>query len=80
MGDMQLVRFKHGKDSFEVLSKPGSVLKYRKGALGWDNVLVSEIVFKNSAKGDRASASELVYVRCDVLFLFSGPHSAQTTR
>jgi len=37
--DFQIVRHKVGGSNFEVLTKIGSVLKYRKGNLGWDNVL-----------------------------------------
>lgn len=59
MASSQIVRYKHGKTVFEVMTRPGSVLKYRDGKLGWDNVLVADEVFTNSKKGDRAKASEL---------------------
>jgi len=37
----------------------GSVLKYRQGALGFDNVLVSDVIWKNINKGERANTEEL---------------------
>jgi ribosome maturation protein SDO1 len=57
--EFQLVRYKHGGHTFEVLTKPGTVLKYRKGLLGWDNVLVSDEVFKTASKAEKASAADL---------------------
>lgn len=45
MADVQIVKFKVGKVHFEVLTKPGSVLKYRKGQIGSiDNVLMTDDV------------------------------------
>ena len=58
---MQIVRYKHGKLHFEVLTKPGAVLKFRNGNLGWDNVLASDTVFKNSQKAEKPSGAELAY-------------------
>jgi len=59
MPEHQVVRYKVGKSNFEILTKPGSVLKYREGKLGWDNVPFADVVYKNQAKGDKASAIEL---------------------
>jgi len=56
---MQVVRYKHGKTNFEVGCKVGTVLKYRKGQLGYEGVLASEEIFKDIKKGDRPSADEL---------------------
>jgi len=59
MPEHQLVRYKAGKVTFEVLTKVGSVLKYRDGKLGWDNVLFVDEIFKNQTKGERANAEDL---------------------
>jgi len=56
---MQVVRYKHGKTNFEVACKVGTVLKYRKGQLAFENVLSSEEIWKDIKKGDRPSADEL---------------------
>jgi len=58
----QLVRYKKGKKVFEVLTKPGSVRKYRIGKLGWDNVLVSDQIFTNSKKANLAKGTDLIDV------------------
>jgi len=44
----------------EVMTKPGSVLKYRAGKLGFDNVLQSDDIWKNSSKGERAANADLM--------------------
>jgi len=59
MPDHQMVRYKSGKYTFEVLTKVGSVLKYRDGKLGWDNVPFADEVFKNFSKAERAKSEEL---------------------
>ena len=43
----QIVRYKKGRVVFEVVTKPGSVRKYRAGKLGWNNVLIADQVFSN---------------------------------
>ena len=58
----QLVRFKSGKITFEILTKPGTCLKFRQGKLGFDSVMFADEVFKNFAKGERPTNEELVYV------------------
>lgn len=55
----QIVRLKKGKQVFEVITNEGSVLKYREGNLGWDKVLVTDVIFKNSSKGDQANETDL---------------------
>ena len=55
----QLVRYKHGKKVYEVVTKPGAVRKYRDGKLGWDNVLATDAIFTNFKKGNFAKGSEL---------------------
>jgi ribosome maturation protein Sdo1 len=46
MSQPQIVRYKSGKTTYEVLTKQGTVLKYRKKQIGsLDNVLMSEEVF-----------------------------------
>jgi len=45
MDKPQIVKFKAGKNTFEVLTKTGTVLKFRKGQLGsLDNVLLADEV------------------------------------
>lgn len=57
----QVVRFHHkpSKLKFEIMAKPGTVLKYRDGLLGIGKVLLTDQVFTNSVKGDLASAEDL---------------------
>lgn len=55
----QLVRYKHGKKTYEVVTKPGAVRKYRDGKLGWDNVLMVDAVFTNYKKGNVVREKEL---------------------
>jgi len=53
----QVVKYK----TFEVLCKPGSVSKYREGKIGsLDNILMSDEIFTNSSKGNRAKKTELL--------------------
>mmetsp|Transcript_23611 Transcript_23611/g.40611 ORF Transcript_23611/g.40611 Transcript_23611/m.40611 type:complete len:273 (-) Transcript_23611:511-1329(-) len=56
----QLVKHKVGKTNFEILTKPGAALKFKDGKLGFDNVLVTDVIFKNQAKGDKANSAELI--------------------
>jgi len=56
---MQVVRYKDGKKNFEIGCKVGTVLKFRKGELGFNNVLASDEIWKNVSKGERANADEL---------------------
>lgn len=45
MAEYQIVKYKHGKITFEVLTYMGSVLKYRDGKIGnIENVLMSDEV------------------------------------
>ncbi len=45
MDKPQIIKYKAGKNTFEVLTKTGTVLKYRKGQLGsLDNVLLADEV------------------------------------
>lgn len=44
MANFQVVRYKGAKHTFEVMTKPGTVLKWREGQLGLDNVLMSDVV------------------------------------
>jgi ribosome maturation protein SDO1 len=60
MTQPQIVKYKAGKTTYEVLTKQGTVLKYRKKQIGsLDNVLMSEEVFKDYRKGERAGIAEL---------------------
>jgi len=58
----QLVRYKKGKYSFEIITKKGSVQLFLEGKLGWDKVLAVDAIFTNSKKGDIARKSELISV------------------
>lgn len=61
MSEYQVVKYKCGKNTFEVLCKMGTAQKYRDGKLGINNVLVSDDVFLGHyQKGDRPSPSDLV--------------------
>jgi len=51
----QVVRLDRGGKRFEVLVKPGTLLRFRERKLGIDNVLFSEEVFANHTKMERAS-------------------------
>lgn len=59
MSQTQLVRYKHGKNTFEVMTNVGSVQKYRDQKLGLDNVLQADVVWTNQSKGERAKGAEL---------------------
>ena len=59
MSQTQLVRYRHGKLTFEVMTNLGSVQKYRDQKLGLDNVLQADVVWTNQSKGERAKGSEL---------------------
>jgi len=54
------VRYKVGKETFEILTKPGTVLKYRDGKLGFNNVMFSDEIFTDQQKGQRANESDLI--------------------
>ncbi|KAL0228061.1 hypothetical protein RCL1_004204 [Eukaryota sp. TZLM3-RCL] len=60
MATTSIVRFTHQKVTFEIITKPGSILEYRKGNGSLENCLVADVVFKNATKGDRASDAELL--------------------
>lgn len=61
MPDM-LVRLKKGKTNFEILTKDGTVTKYREESLkSLDDVLASgDDIFTNISKGEKASKEQLV--------------------
>jgi ribosome maturation protein Sdo1 len=59
MATHQLVRYKQGKNNLELMVVPGTVMKYRKGEVGVDAVLVSDVIFKNQSNGDRANATDI---------------------
>jgi len=56
----QIVKYKKGKLSFEILVKPDTVRPFLAGKLGLDNVLGAEVVFTNSKKGNLARNKDLV--------------------
>ncbi len=58
----QLVRYRKGGHSFEIITKPGSVRLYRDNKLPWNKVLVIDAIFTNSKKGNVAKSSDLLKV------------------
>lgn len=60
MTDIQLVRYKDGKSTFEIVCKRGKPLEYRKGNIGIDNVVEAMNVFTDFKSGDQAGDSELI--------------------
>ena len=54
-----LVRHKVGKTTFELMTHPGSVVKFRKGEGAIEDVVYADVIFKNVSKGERAKAEEL---------------------
>ena len=60
MSGYQVVKYKFGKNTFEILCKMGTAQKYKEGKLGINNVLVSDDVFLGHyQKGERPSPSDL---------------------
>jgi hypothetical protein len=59
MSATQLVRYKHGKNTFEVMTHVGATQKFRDGKLGLDNVLQADVIWTNQSKGERAKGAEL---------------------
>eukprot|EP00339_Tiarina_fusa_P006065 CAMPEP_0117030582 /NCGR_PEP_ID=MMETSP0472-20121206/22063_1 /TAXON_ID=693140 ORGANISM="Tiarina fusus, Strain LIS" /NCGR_SAMPLE_ID=MMETSP0472 /ASSEMBLY_ACC=CAM_ASM_000603 /LENGTH=262 /DNA_ID=CAMNT_0004738697 /DNA_START=23 /DNA_END=811 /DNA_ORIENTATION=- len=58
----QLVRYKQGKNNFEIMVKPGTVKKYKNGELDINSVIETDVIFKNQSKGDRANTTDLANV------------------
>jgi len=58
-GAGQIVRLKKGKQTFEVITNEGAVLKYRSGDTAWDQVLVTDTIYKNCGKGDQANEEDI---------------------
>jgi len=59
MSNNQLVRYKKGKFSFEVVTKPGTVRLFLLGKLGWEKVLSVDAIFTNFKKANLAKSSDL---------------------
>jgi ribosome maturation protein Sdo1 len=59
---MQLVRYKHKKYTFEIITKCGSVRLFLAGKLEWNNVLSMDAVFINYKKGQVAKNKDLISV------------------
>lgn len=59
MSNIQLVKYKKGKISFEIVTKPGSVKLFLNNKLGWDKVLAADAIFTNYKKGNVAKMSDL---------------------
>ncbi len=54
-----IVRLKKEKNTFEIIVNHGTVQKWRDGNLGWSKVPATDMIFKNSSKGDRYTSKEL---------------------
>lgn len=79
--DVQLVRYKQGKFSFEIMTKPGTVRLFLEGKLGWDKVLSADAIFTNAKKGNIAKSSDLTKVfgtddvnKCAEIMVRQGDH------
>jgi ribosome maturation protein SDO1 len=59
MSKIQVVKYKKGKNSFEIITKPGSVKLFLAGKLGWDKVLAADAIFTNYSKANLARNSDL---------------------
>ncbi len=59
MSKPSLVKYKVGKNTFEVVTKMGTVKKWREGKLGIDNVLITDTIFTNFNKGNKAKLSDI---------------------
>ncbi|KAG2379312.1 hypothetical protein C9374_007451 [Naegleria lovaniensis] len=57
--DFSLVKYKKGESNFEVLVKPNTVIAYREGKHKVDDVLYSDEIFANYAKGDKVKEESL---------------------
>jgi ribosome maturation protein SDO1 len=55
----QVVRYSKGKTIFQVITNEGTVLKYRDNKIQWQHVLASDVIFKQFAKGLRASDKDI---------------------
>jgi len=59
-GSFQVVKYKDGKSSFELMTKPGTALKWREGKMvNLSDVLFSEEIYSDQSKGDRANEADL---------------------
>ena len=65
----QIVRYKHAKLTFELMTNPGSVRKWRKQEISNINdVIQSDIIFKNQSKAEKANAADLsLVIRMNIL-------------
>jgi ribosome maturation protein SDO1 len=59
MSNKTIVKYKAGKSEFEIICKPETVLKYRNGKLSRDKVLISDEIYTNSSRGNRAKEADL---------------------
>eukprot|EP01088_Endostelium_zonatum_P001654 TRINITY_DN11997_c0_g1_i1.p1 TRINITY_DN11997_c0_g1~~TRINITY_DN11997_c0_g1_i1.p1 ORF type:complete len:290 (+),score=78.44 TRINITY_DN11997_c0_g1_i1:71-871(+) len=56
----QVVRYKDGKSTFEIMCKNGTALKFREGDLkSVNDVLFSDEIFSDQSKGERAPEDQL---------------------
>lgn len=60
MKDTTLVKYGKGKNTVEILCKKETVIKYRDGKLKKDKILVTDIIYSNSSKGNQAKDKDLI--------------------
>jgi len=55
MAKSTIVKYK----DLEILTKPETIMKFREGKLNLDSVLISDDIYKNSKKGEKAKSKDL---------------------
>lgn len=61
--DYQIVRYyTSGKNTFEILTKPGTARSYRNGKIGFSKVMFSDEIYLNHTKGDKPRHNDLLSV------------------
>jgi len=55
-----IVKYKVGKNQFEIICKPGTVQLFRDGKIGYDKVMQADVVFTNASKFLKAGDTELI--------------------
>ena len=59
MSKQIVVKYKSGKNSFELICKPGSIEPFRQGKGNLDSVLLSEEIYANASKFNKANSNDL---------------------
>jgi len=56
---LQIVQYQKGRRKFEIITKPGAVIKYKEGKLGFNNVCSTYTIYKNARKLENATEADL---------------------